>query len=185
MHFRQNEALEPSQDLEVLIDHARISRRIAEMARDIEADLGGESVILIGILKGSIHFLSDLGRYLKIDAEIDFMQAKSYEGTASTGNVRILKDLDCDISNRNVILVEDIIDTGLTISHLLAHLRVRRPRTLRVASLLSKPASRKLEIEPDYLGFSIPNEFVVGYGLDFDERYRNLPYIAIYRESQD
>jgi hypoxanthine phosphoribosyltransferase len=138
----------------------------------------------VGILKGSIHFLSDLGRYLKIDAEVDFMQAKSYEGTTSTGNIRILKDLDCDIANRNVIIVEDIVDTGLTISHLLSHLRLRRPRTLRVASLLSKPASRKVQIEPDYLGFSIPNEFVVGYGLDFDERYRNLPYIAIYRESQ-
>ena len=180
----QNEALNTMDALEVLIDHAKISRRIAEMAREIEADLNGEPVILVGILKGSIHFLSDLGRYLRIDAEVDFMQAKSYEGTASTGNVRILKDLDCDIANRNVIIVEDIVDTGLTISHLLAHLRVRRPRTLRVASLLSKPASRKVEIEPDYLGFSIPNEFVVGYGLDFDERYRNLPYIAIYRESQ-
>ena len=181
----QNDSLNTMDALDVLIDHAKISRRIAEMAREIEADLNGAPVILVGILKGSIHFLSDLGRYLKIDAEVDFMQAKSYEGTTSTGNIRILKDLDCDIANRNVIIVEDIVDTGLTISHLLSHLRLRRPRTLRVASLLSKPASRKLEIEPDYLGFSIPNEFVVGYGLDFDERYRNLPYIAIYRESQD
>jgi hypoxanthine phosphoribosyltransferase len=180
----QNDSLNTMDALDVLIDHAKISRRIAEMAREIEADLNGEPVILVGILKGSIHFLSDLGRYLKIDAEVDFMQAKSYEGTTSTGNIRILKDLDCDIANRNVIIVEDIVDTGLTISHLLSHLRLRRPRTLRVASLLSKPGSRKVQIEPDYLGFSIPNEFVVGYGLDFDERYRNLPYIAIYRESQ-
>ena len=171
--------------MDVLIDHATISRRISDMARAIEADLEGETPILVGILKGSIHFLSDLGRHLRIDAEIDFMQAKSYVGTESTGNVRILKDLDVDIAGRHVILVEDIIDTGLTISHLVAHLSIRSPKSIRVASLLSKPDARKVKIEADYLGFSIPNEFVVGYGLDFDERYRNLPYIAIYRRSSD
>jgi hypoxanthine phosphoribosyltransferase len=171
--------------MDVLIDHATISRRISDMARAIEDDLQGETPILVGILKGSIHFLSDLGRHLRIDAEIDFMQAKSYAGTESTGNVRILKDLDVDIAGRHVILVEDIIDTGLTISHLVSHLSIRSPKSLRVASLLSKPDARKVEIEADYLGFSIPNEFVVGYGLDFDERYRNLSYIAIYRRSSD
>lgn len=169
--------------LNVLFDHATLTARIAEMAREIEADLNGEPVVLVGVLKGSLHFLSDLGRQLRADSEVDFMQASSYHGTReTTGVVQIRKDLDINIAGRNVLVVEDIVDTGTTLNHLRELLSTRRPKTLKVAALLSKPSARIVETPVEYLGFEIPNEFVVGYGLDYAERYRNLPYIAILRE---
>jgi len=154
-----------------------------EMAKEIDDELQGEPAVLIGVLKGSIHFLSDLGRALKSDAVIDFLQTSSYHGgKSSTGVVQIRKDLDINIEDLNVIIVEDIVDTGVTLSHLRELLSTRKPKSLKVAALLSKEGSRKVHPAVEYIGFDIPNEFVVGYGLDYAERYRNLPYIAILRE---
>lgn len=173
----------PTERLEVLLDHAALQNKIAEIARAIEADYGEEPVLLIAVLKGSIHFLSDLGRNLRIDTQVDFMQTSSYgSGKSSTGVVQIRKDLDINIEGLNVIIVEDIVDTGITLSHLRELLSTRKPKSLRVAALLSKPEARKVHPPVEYVGFEIPNEFVVGYGLDYAERYRNLPYIAILRE---
>jgi hypoxanthine phosphoribosyltransferase len=172
-----------SAQLSVLISKEALEARISEMAKQIDSDLNGESVILIGVLKGSIHFLSDLGRSLASDTEIDFLQTSSYHGgKSSTGIVQIRKDLDINIEDLNVIIVEDIVDTGITLSHLRELLSTRKPKSLKVAALLSKEGSRKVHPKVEYIGFDIPNEFVVGYGLDYEERYRNLPYIAILRE---
>jgi len=153
------------------------------LALKIDEELGGEPVVLIGVLKGSIHFLSDLGRAMKSDAEIDFLQTSSYHGgKSSSGVVQIRKDLDINIEGLNVIIVEDIVDTGVTLSHLRELLSTRKPKSLKVVALLSKEGCRKVHPFVEYIGFEIPNEFVVGYGLDYAERYRNLPYIAILRE---
>jgi len=169
--------------LDVLIDHATLAGKIAEMARQIESDFGDEPVLLIGVLKGSVHFLSDLARALRNDTQLDFMQTSSYgSGKSSTGVVQIRKDLDINIEGLNVIIVEDIVDTGITLSHLRELLSTRRPKSLKVAALLSKTEARKVHPPVEYIGFEIPNDFVVGYGLDYAERYRNLPYIAILRE---
>jgi hypoxanthine phosphoribosyltransferase len=169
--------------LDVLISEEAISAKVAEMAKMIDRDLGGEPVLLIGVLKGSIHFLSDLGRLLKSDAQIDFLQTSSYHGgKSSTGIVQIRKDLDINIEGLNVIIVEDIVDTGVTLSHLRELLSTRKPKSLKVVALLSKEGSRQVHPAVEYIGFEIPNEFVVGYGLDYAERYRNLPYIAVLRE---
>ena len=169
--------------LDILLDHATISGRIAELARQIEADYPDGPVLLVGILKGSLHFLSDLGRNLRIDTQIDFIQASSYHGgRESRGVVQILKDLDINIAGLDVLIVEDIVDKGLTLNYLRKLLATRHPKSVKVASLLSKPGSHTVETVIDYIGFEIPNEFVVGYGLDYAERYRNLPYIAILRE---
>lgn len=161
----------------------RIQSRIAELAREIDGDLEGETPILVAILKGSVHFFSDLARAMQTDAELDFMQVSSYHGgKSSTGVVQIRKDLDINIEGRHVVLVEDIVDTGTTLAYLLDLLETRHPKSLRVASLLSKGEARTTEVRVDYLGFDIANEFVVGYGLDYDERYRNLPYVGILRD---
>jgi len=169
--------------LDVLLDHATIFGKIAEMARQIEADYEGETVLLVGILKGSLHFLSDLSRMLKLDSQVDFIQTSSYgSGKSSSGVVQIRKDLDTNIEGLHVIIVEDIVDTGLTLNHLREFLATRNPKSLKVAALLSKAEGRRVETTIEYIGFEIPNEFVVGYGLDYAERYRNLPYIAILRE---
>ena len=169
--------------LDVLISHESIARRIAELAHQIVRMTEGRPLLLIGVLKGSIHFLSDLGRAIESDTQIDFMQVSSYhDGKSSSGVVQIRKDLDINIEGKDVLIVEDIIDTGTTMKHLRELLGTRNPRSLQVVSLLSKPDARKVEIPIEFIGFDIPNEFVVGYGLDYAERYRNLPYIAILRE---
>jgi len=169
--------------VEVMLSAETIQARIRELAAEIDRDLAGEVPILVAVLKGSVHFFSDLARAMETDAELDFMQTSSYHGgKSSTGVVQIRKDLDINIEGRHVIVVEDIVDTGTTLSHLLELLETRHPKSLRVAALLSKPEALKVEVQVDYLGFDIKNEFVVGYGLDYDERFRNLPYVGILRD---
>ncbi|HTZ99210.1 MAG TPA: hypoxanthine phosphoribosyltransferase [Candidatus Aquilonibacter sp.] len=159
----------------VLIRRGKIEQRVRAVARQITKDFKGERVHLIGVLKGACIFLSDLVREINLETSIDFIAVSSYgRGKESSGQVRVLKDLDSNIAGLNVILVEDILDTGLTLSYLLRILRQRRPKSLRVAALLDKPSRRLKPVEGDYVGFKIPNEFVVGYGLDYSERYRNL-----------
>ena len=172
-----------SGNFEVLISEEELRARTAELAHMIDEDFKGESVLLVAVLKGSVHFLSDLGRALSLDTEIDFLQTSSYHGgKSSTGVVQIRKDLDINIEGLNVIIVEDIMDTGVTLSHLRELLSTRKPKSLKVVALLSKTGTRTVHPPVEYIGFEIPNEFVVGYGLDYAERYRNLPYIAILRE---
>ena len=166
--------------LKVLIRRAAIRKRVREVALEITDDFKGERVHLIGVLKGACIFLSDLVREIDLDTSIDFIAVSSYgKGKESSGQVRLLKDLDSSIAGLNVILVEDILDTGLTISYLLRILQQRKPKTLRVAALLDKPSRRLKDVKGDYVGFTIPNEFVVGYGLDYGERFRNLKDVCV------
>ena len=161
--------------LKVLIRRAAIEKRVREVAKEITRDFKGERVHLIGVLKGACIFLSDLVREINLETSIDFIAVSSYgKGKESSGQVRVLKDLDSSIEGLNVVLVEDILDTGLTLSYLLRVLQQRKPKALRVAALLDKPSRRLKEVEGDYVGFSIPNEFVVGYGLDYGERYQKF-----------
>jgi hypoxanthine phosphoribosyltransferase len=166
--------------LKPLIRHSAIKKRVQDVARKITRDFRGRRVHLIGVLKGSCIFLADLVREIDLETSIDFIAVSSYgRGKESSGQVRLLKDLDSSIAGLNVILVEDILDTGLTLNYLLRVLRQRKPRTLRVAALLDKPSRRIKKVRTDYIGFQIPNEFVVGYGLDYAERYRNLKDVCI------
>jgi hypoxanthine phosphoribosyltransferase len=180
---RGGAALRPEaggEKLKVLIRRAAIQRRVREVAREIANDFKGERVHLIGVLKGACIFLSDLVREIDLDTSIDFIAVSSYgKGKESSGQVRLLKDLDSSIAGLNVILVEDILDTGLTISYLLRILQQRKPKTLQLAALLDKPSRRLKDVKGDYIGFTIPNEFVVGYGLDYDERFRNLKDVCV------
>ncbi|MEZ0325517.1 MAG: hypoxanthine phosphoribosyltransferase [Fimbriimonas sp.] len=169
--------------LDVLISEQALRERVAQLAKQIEQENTNGPLLLVGILKGSIHFLSDLARLIKTDSSLDFIQTSSYQDRkSSSGIVQIRKDLDINIEGLNVIVVEDIVDTGITLSHLRELLATRKPKSLKVVALLSKPEARKVHPPVEYVGFEIPNEFVVGYGLDYAERYRNLPYIAILRE---
>ena len=153
--------------------------RIAALATEIRRDVPDESLHLVCVLKGGVMFLSDLIRRMDGDVTIDFMALSSYAGTTSSGEVRLIKDLDYGLEGRNVIIVEDIVDTGLTLHYLQEILRARNPKSLRTACLLSKPSRRKIEVKVEYIGFTIEDKFVVGYGLDFSEQYRNLPYIGV------
>jgi hypoxanthine phosphoribosyltransferase len=177
-------------ELKVLFTREQIAQRVAEMGADINRDYAGQSVILLGVLKGAAIFLSDLSRQLKVDATFDFIGVSSYgnrpspaqelkTGWDSTGEVRLTKDMDQSMIGKNVILVEDILDTGLTMTYLKKLLMARQPKSFRIAALLDKPSRRKQPIQADYVGFSIPDEFVVGYGLDYAEKYRNLPDICV------
>jgi hypoxanthine phosphoribosyltransferase len=167
-------------DLEaVLVGEDRIKARIAELAAEIDADYQGRDLLLVGVLKGAVMVMADLARALHSPVEMDWMAVSSYgSGTKSSGVVRILKDLDMDLTGRHVLVVEDIIDSGLTLSWLLANLSSRGPASLEVFTLLRKPDAAKVDVFVRYIGFDIPNEFVVGYGLDFAERYRNLPSVV-------
>jgi hypoxanthine phosphoribosyltransferase len=164
----------------VILDAATISRRVRELGLQISADYAGRRPLLVAVLKGASIFHSDLLRATGLEVSVDYMAVASYgSGTRSSGEVRILKDLDQSIENRDVLLVEDILDTGLTLSYLMGNLAARCPRSLRVVVLLNKASKRGVPVRPDYIGFEIPDEFVVGYGLDFDQLYRNLPDIHL------
>ena len=164
----------------VLLTEEDIRNKVKEMAATISADYRGKDLLCVCLLNGSIVFMADLIRHMDMPLQCDVMRASSYgSGTESSGSVKILQDLDRDISGKNVLLVEDIVDTGRTLAKTLDLLRLRQPASLKVAAFLDKPSSREVEVEIDYTGFEIENHFVVGYGLDYDEYYRNLPYIGI------
>ena len=176
--------------LQVLLSRDQIARRVAEMGTQITHDFTGQSVIFVGVLKGAAIFLSDLARQVQLDASFDFIGVTSYGNRPkpedetkatwdSTGEVRLTKDVDQSLRDKNVILVEDILDTGLTLSYLLRVLQQRKPRILKIAALLDKPSRRLNDVQGNYVGFTIPNEFVVGYGLDYAERYRNLKDVCV------
>ena len=169
---------------EILVQPDELSRRVRELGRQISADYAGRDLLLVGVLKGAVFFLSDLMRHIDVPCEVDFMAVASYgSATDSSGVVRILKDLDVALEERHVLIVEDIIDSGLTLQYLLRSLGARNPASIEVCALLTKPERRKVELEPRYVGFEIPNRFVVGYGLDYGERYRNLPYVAVLEDA--
>ena len=164
---------------EILVQPDDLRRTVADLGKAISADYAGRDLLLVGVLKGAVFFLSDLMREISVPCELDFMAVSSYgSATDSSGVVRILKDLDASIEGRNVLIVEDIVDSGLTLKYLLRNLGARGPASLEVCALLTKPERRKVELRAQYVGFEIPNKFVIGYGLDFAERYRNLPYVA-------
>lgn len=168
---------------EKLLSEEQIQAKVKELARRISSDYWGKEVLLVGILKGAFVFLSDLSRELTIPVQFDFVAVSSYgSATKSSGVVRILKDIDQDIEGRHVLIIEDIIDSGLTLNYLIKNLRARRPASLEVCALLSKPERQRVPLDIKYLGFAIPNKFVVGYGLDFAESYRNIKHIAVLKE---
>src|ERR1700735_2435834 len=177
-------------ELKVLISRQDIAKRVRELGAQITKDFAGESIILVGVLKGAAIFLSDLARHVDLDSTFDFISVSSYgnrpsptqelkSGWDSTGEVKLTKDVDQTLKDKNIIVVEDILDTGLTLTYLKKMLLARQPRTLKIAALLDKPSRRKLPLQGDYVGFKIPDEFVVGYGLDYAERYRNLADICV------
>ena len=164
----------------VLVERDALQARVRELAEDVSRDYEGRDLLLVGVLKGAIFFLSDLMRHLTVPCEVDFMAVSSYgSSTDSSGVVRILKDLDAAIAGREVLIVEDIVDSGLTLSYLYRILSAREPASVRVCALLTKPERRTVDMPIDYVGFEIPNEFVIGYGLDYAERFRNLPFVAV------
>jgi hypoxanthine phosphoribosyltransferase len=164
---------------DVLITDEQIQTRLRELAAAIDADYSGRDVLLVGVLKGAFVLMADLARFVHVPVEVDFMAVSSYgSATQTSGVVRIMKDLEIDIADRHVILVEDIVDSGLTLNYLLRNLRARGPASLEVLTLLSKPDMTRVEVPIRYHGFAVPNVFVVGYGLDYAERYRNLPYVG-------
>ncbi len=164
----------------VLLNAQTIKRRVRSLGKEITRDYNGRSPILIGVLRGAAVFLSDLIRHINLELEVDFIALSSYgSATETSGQVQLVKDLESSIDGRDVILVEDIVDTGLTLNYLVSNLKTRNPASLSVCVLLSKPSRRKVEINIDYLGFEVPDSFVVGYGLDFDQQFRNLPYIGV------
>ena len=165
---------------EILIEADALQARITELGAEVSREYEGRDLLLVGVLKGAVFFMADLMRELTVPCEIDFMAISSYgAGTDSSGVVRILKDLDANIAGRDVLVVEDIIDSGLTLSYLMRSLKARKPASLEICALLTKPGRREIDVPVKFVGFEIPNRFVIGYGLDFAERYRNLPYVAV------
>jgi len=165
---------------QILIEADALRARIAELGEEISSYYEGRDLLLIGVLKGAVFFMADLMRHLTVPCEVDFMAISSYgDSTDSSGVVRILKDLDINIDGRDVLVVEDIIDSGLTLSYLIRNLEAREPASLEVCALMTKPERREIDVPVRYVGFEIPNRFVIGYGLDFAERYRNLPYVGV------
>ena len=165
----------------ILVTEEQLKAKVNELGAQITRDYAGRDLLLVSILKGSVVFMADLMRAIQMPCGIDFMVVSSYGGanTTSTGLVKIVKDLDQDLSGKDLLIVEDILDTGITLSHLVPMLKLRNPASVRLCTILSKPSRRKADIEPDYLGFEVPDEFVVGYGLDYDEKYRNMPYVGV------
>lgn len=166
----------------ILFSQEQLKERVAELGRQISQDYKGKQPLLVGILRGSIMFYADLLREISIDCNIDFMCLSSYHGTSSTGEVRTMLDLRESIKGRHIVIVEDIVDTGLTLDYLMKSLTTRGAASIEICCLLDKPANRKVEVTPKYVGFQIENEFVIGYGLDYNELYRNLPYIGVFRK---
>ncbi|EAX47240.1 hypoxanthine phosphoribosyltransferase [Thermosinus carboxydivorans Nor1] len=165
---------------EILLSSEQLSARIREMGRQISADYAGKEILMIGVLRGAVIFMADLARAIDVPVALDFMAVSSYgASTTSSGVVRILKDLDEDVEGKHLLIVEDIIDSGLTLNYLLDNLRSRKPASIKICTLLNKPERRKVDVQVDYNGFTIPDHFVVGYGLDYAEKYRNLPFIGI------
>ena len=166
-----------------MLSEEQIAKKVVELAKRIEKDFEGEELLVVGILKGASIFVSDLIRKVNLDVNIDFMSVSSYgNGTQSSGIVKILKDLDVNIEDKNVLIVEDIIDSGLTLSNLVETLKTRNPKSLKLCTLLDKPQRRVVDIPVDYVGFVIEDKFIVGYGIDWGEKYRNLPYIGVVEE---
>jgi hypoxanthine phosphoribosyltransferase len=172
-------------NMKVLLSREKIAEGVARIGQEISRDFAGQSVTLVGVLKGACLFLSDLARQIELDATFDFIAVRSY-GTKreSAGEVQLIKDVTTPLEDKNVILVEDILDTGLTYSFLKKLMMARKPRSLKFAALLDKPSRRQMPVQADYVGFKIPDEFVVGYGLDYAERFRNLPDICVFSEDQ-
>jgi hypoxanthine phosphoribosyltransferase len=167
----------------ILVQRDELEHRVRELAEEVSRDYADRELLLVGVLKGAVFFLSDLMRHLEVDCEVDFMAVSSYgSSTDSSGVVRILKDLDISIEGRHVLIVEDIVDSGLTLSYLLRTLKARNPASLEVCALLTKPERRKVDLPIRYVGFEIPNRFAIGYGLDHAERFRNLPFVAVLEE---
>jgi len=169
----------------VLISAEEVERRIQEIADEISRDYAGKTVHLVGILKGSVFIVTEIAKRLTIPATLDFMSVSSYEGTESTGRIKLLKDLDDSIEGKEVLIIEDIVDTGRTMSHLMKVLNAREPKSLKLCTLLDKPGRREVPVKSDYIGFSIEDLFVIGYGLDYNQKYRNLPYIGVMEEIGD
>ena len=165
--------------IKTLLTREEVEKRIKELAKEIEKDYCGKDLLVIGLLKGSIMFMSDLIKEMDLPVMIDFMSVSSYSGTTSTGVINVLKDTDISVKDKDVLIVEDIIDTGLTLSHVKKLLENRGAKSLKICTLLDKPSRRTIEMKGDYVGFEIPDEFVVGYGLDYDQHHRNLPYVGI------
>ncbi len=165
---------------EILFTGEQIEERICEMAEQITKDYNGKTLLIVGILKGAVLFFSDLAKKLELDVEMDFMSVSSYgRSSESSGAAKLLKDLDSDIKGKDVLIIEDIVDTGLTLNYLVNSLEAREPKSLKTCCLLDKPSRRKIDFAPDYKGFVVPDEFLVGYGLDYASKYRNLPYIGV------
>lgn len=165
-------------EIEILINESRLEKRIEELGKQIEKDYKGKEIVFIGILKGSVMFMAQLAKSIKNSVEFDFMDVSSYEGTESTGKIKVNKDIRNSIEGKDIIIVEDIIDTGRTLTYLVEYLKQKNPSSLKIATMLSKPSRRVMELNVDYIGFAIDDKFVVGYGLDYNEKYRNLPYIG-------
>lgn len=166
------------EEINVLINKAKLEKRIRELARQIEKDYEGKEIVFIGLLKGSVIFMAELAKNVKNSVALDFMDVSSYKGTESTGTININKDIRDSIEGKDVIIVEDIIDTGRTLTYVVEYLKQKNPNSLKIATMLSKPSRRVMELKVDYIGFAIEDKFVVGYGLDCNEKYRNLPYIG-------
>ena len=166
----------------ILFSEQQLAERVAALGRQISADYKGKMPLFVGILRGCVLFYADLMKQISIDCNMDFMCLSSYSGTASTGKVRTMLDLRESINGRHVVIVEDIVDTGLTLSYLMEHLQSRGAASIEICCLLNKPCNRKVEVYPKYVGFEVGNEFVIGYGLDYDELYRNLPYIGVFKK---
>ena len=170
----------PAPDLKVLFSRQQIADRVAEIGRQIDSDYAGQSIVLLGVLKGAAIFLADLARHISVDCTFDFVAVSSYgKGQKTSGAVKLIKDIDQPIEGKHVIVVEDILDTGLTLEFLQKLFQQHNPRSLRIAALLDKPSRRLVKIEADYVGFKIPNQFVLGYGMDYAERFRSLPDIRL------
>ena len=166
-------------NINVLISETKIEKRLNELAKQIMKDYGEEDLVFVGVLKGAATFMIELAKRIKNSVEFEFIQAKSYEGTESTGKIEITQDLSGSIEGKNVIIIEDIIDTGRTLEYLMRYLTFHNPKSIKLCTLLSKPSRRVIDLKVDYVGFSIPDEFVIGYGLDYNQKYRNLPYIGV------